>query len=712
MNLEQLKESGRICLETICGSNCYGLNIATSDIDITGIFLYDKSDMLRFDELPSQVSDAKSDVKFYNLKEFFKLALKGSPNMIELLFIDERFHKKSNTLSKKLIANRDMFISQKCYYSFVNYAFAQIKKAKGQNKWINNPKPKDPPNAIDYMYSIAKGQLDYFSYGNDEDSFACRPVKMESSKGYKLSRVEHGFGIYRMYNIDETFDFLKSGKIECSSISKEEERKNFAGLLSFNEVKYDQDCKDWKNYWGWMKNRNEHRWTKQESGELDYDCYLEKETEFLTDSGWKKFDKITNKDKLGTVNSNNELIYQDWYDKFDEVVEADFHTYESSYVKFSVTGNHKLYFSDCHRSVKNNFSTKYIQKKANWNLQTVDEYFDGKKSFKHILTSCESNSQDEFEVEDSYLKLLAMYICDGSILYNRNKEPKYVTISQLENNPYCSIAESISDFDWSRSSTERKGRNEFTYIFKNIADNIIKDAGIGSYNKHLPTWINKLSKRQFDLFFDVLIKGDGYTHKTKGYKVYYSNSKRLIDELQVLFFQNSLEVQIYKNHINDKNKCYQLFISKDSKNAMAMSKKLCLNDGINKTGWKKFKSKERIVCFSVESSILITRNDDKIAVQGNSKNALHCIRLLYSAHSILTTGKPNVYVNDTQREHLLKIRNGDFSHEEILKEAEELVAKIDKAKKDLEESDNPIIPKEVNRPKLLELYNELMDEFS
>jgi uncharacterized protein len=365
MNLEQLKESDMICLETICGSNCYGLNIATSDVDMTGIFLYEKKDMLKFDELPTQVSDQKSDVKFYSLKEFFKLALKGSPNMIELLFIDERFHKKSNKLAKKLIANRDMFISQKCYYSFVNYAFAQIKKAKGQNKWINNPKPKEKPNPVDYMYWIPKGGFDYFRYGNDEDSFACRPIKMENSKGYKLSRVEHGFGVYRMYEIDETFDFLKSGKIECHSISKEEERKDFVGLLNFNEVNYDQDCKDWKNYWGWMKDRNEHRWTKQESGELDYDV----------------------------------------------------------------------------------------------------------------------------------------------------------------------------------------------------------------------------------------------------------------------------------------------------------------------------------------------------------KNMMHCIRLLYSAHSILTTGKPNVYVNDVQREHLLKIRNGDFSHEEILKEAEELVVKIDKAKKDLEDSETPLVRKEVNRSKLLELYNELLEEF-
>ncbi len=75
------------------------MNIETSDVDVTGIFLYNKEDMLKFDELPTQVSDAKNDIKFYSLKEFFKLILKGSPNMIELLFIDEKFHKKSDKIS-------------------------------------------------------------------------------------------------------------------------------------------------------------------------------------------------------------------------------------------------------------------------------------------------------------------------------------------------------------------------------------------------------------------------------------------------------------------------------------------------------------------------------------------------------------------------------------------------------------------------------------
>ena len=90
---------------------------------------------------------------------------------------------------------------------------------------------------------------------------------------------------------------------------------------------------------------------------------------------------------------------------------------------------------------------------------------------------------------------------------------------------------------------------------------------------------------------------------------------------------------------------------------------------------------------------------------------VHCIRLLYSAYNILITGKPNVYVSDAHRKHLLKIRNGDLDYEDILKEAEELVKKIDQAKKDLEESDDPIVPKEVNRAKILKLYEEIVEEF-
>ena len=272
MNIDELLKSDKILFSTLAGSHCYGLNIETSDEDMVGIFHNPPADYMKFDEPPTQISDNKQDNKYYELKETFRLLIKGSPNIIEMLFIDERFHRHTSPTMKKLIANRPLFISQKLYFSFTGYAFQQIKKAKGQNKWINNPKPTERPQAIDYISWIPANELNYQKDNDNSETFACRPRKLESSQGYLLSRIEHGLGSHRMYKTDKQHDFLNSGKIICSSIDMEAERQHFAGILYFNESLYNRDFMDWKNYWQWKKKRNEARWVKQESGELDYDA--------------------------------------------------------------------------------------------------------------------------------------------------------------------------------------------------------------------------------------------------------------------------------------------------------------------------------------------------------------------------------------------------------------------------------------------------------
>lgn len=284
MNLEQLYKSNKIVFSSITGSHSYGLNVETSDEDMVGVFVHSTEDLLKFYAPPTQVSDAKNDIKYYELKEVFTLLLKGSPNLVEMLYIPEQFHKETSPLMEELIKHRDMFVSLKCYYSFVNYAYNQIKKSRGQNKWINNPKPKEAPKAEDYMYWIPTKNLcfsqeeeevfvgSHYITHSGEEIFPCRPLRIETTKGFKVARIEHGFNTYRMYFATAEEEFFKTGKIECTSISKEEERGQFAGILNFNEVQYKQDTRDWKNYWGWIDKRNEARWIKQESGELDFDA--------------------------------------------------------------------------------------------------------------------------------------------------------------------------------------------------------------------------------------------------------------------------------------------------------------------------------------------------------------------------------------------------------------------------------------------------------
>lgn len=59
----------------------------------------------------------------------------------------------------------------------------------------------------------------------------------------------------------------------------------------------------------------------------------------------------------------------------------------------------------------------------------------------------------------------------------------------------------------------------------------------------------------------------------------------------------------------------------------------------------------------------------------DAKNMMHTFRLLNMAEEILETGKILVYRND--REELLRIRDGEFEYDELLKKAEKKLARIE-----------------------------------
>lgn len=269
MNLETIEELK--IFECIAGSHSYGLNNEHSDVDLRGIFKLPNSVHLGLQSPPQQVGDEKHDITFYELKRFFELASGCNPNIIELLYMPEDCVKKCTPMMDKLIDNRDMFLSKKAFYTFSGYAHAQIKKAKGRNKWINNPWGKERPDPMDYMWWIPKHELSYSpEMGMAVQKFAFRPRKLESTKGYKVAKVEHGLNCYRMYKAGPRTDFFKGNQITCKSISKKEER-DFVGVMSFNQAKYDSDVKNWKGYWEWKDKRNDARWALQEKGQMDYD---------------------------------------------------------------------------------------------------------------------------------------------------------------------------------------------------------------------------------------------------------------------------------------------------------------------------------------------------------------------------------------------------------------------------------------------------------
>lgn len=263
MTIEDLKKNKLIILECISGSRAYGLETPTSDTDIKGVFILPKSDFYGLNYIP-QISNKTNDVVYYELGRFMELLLVNNPNILELLNSPERAILIKHPYLE--IIKPAQILSKLCENTFGKFAISQIKKAKGLNKKILNPIEKERKTVLEFCYVN-------FKHGS------IPLTKFLSSKGFKqqdcgLSKIPNMKDIYGLYH-NASLDYKgiikneTSNTVCLSSIPKNEEQ---LGLLYFNHDGYSSYCKDYKEYWLWVENRNEDRYENTKSHGKNYDA--------------------------------------------------------------------------------------------------------------------------------------------------------------------------------------------------------------------------------------------------------------------------------------------------------------------------------------------------------------------------------------------------------------------------------------------------------
>jgi len=294
MNLQQI-EPYKI-FEVVAGSHAYGTSTPESDRDLRGIFVMPPEHFLSLHNPVQQVSDEKNDITFYELRRYFELAMKCNPNIIELLWTPEDCIVLADPVAQHLIANRDIFVSKRAYHTFSGYAYAQIKRAKGQNKWVNNPQPEEPPSKLDFCWFIHANRYPIKFIPSvraevnrmiEDGIFPFRPEPVKTalhSHGCTIAdllprchvaSLEHMENTYRLYHYGGDAKGVFRGPYEqlaVESIPKDDEWDKIIGLLIYNEAAYNKARNDWKHYWTWRKERNEARYRDQEAGEIEYDA--------------------------------------------------------------------------------------------------------------------------------------------------------------------------------------------------------------------------------------------------------------------------------------------------------------------------------------------------------------------------------------------------------------------------------------------------------
>lgn len=273
LTLETLRAHATPALlfECIAGSHAYGTATAESDQDLRGIYALPAAAYLGLESPAAQIADARNDIVYYGLRRVIELLSAANPNVLELLFMPQDCVRLSSPEMTALVTQRELFLAKPCVQSHIGYALTQIRKARGQNKWINQPRPETPPLKEHYCHVIPNDRL------LAGDTAPCRPVPLKTL-GWNLDEfhaasLEHARDAYRLYRYgQDARGVFRDGMLVCESIPQEEEASRFAGLLFYNEQAWKQALADHQNYWTWRRERNEARWRQQETGELDYDA--------------------------------------------------------------------------------------------------------------------------------------------------------------------------------------------------------------------------------------------------------------------------------------------------------------------------------------------------------------------------------------------------------------------------------------------------------
>lgn len=155
-----------VILLGLAGSYSYGTNIKGSDIDVRGITLNQKSDLIGLTQFEQYVDD-NTDTVIYAFNKMITLLLSCNPNTIELLGLNPEHYLYLNDIGQMLLDNKKLFLSRRAIQSFGGYADAQLKRL--QNALARDTFPQSEKEL--HIFNSVKNAMHGFntSYKNFEN---------------------------------------------------------------------------------------------------------------------------------------------------------------------------------------------------------------------------------------------------------------------------------------------------------------------------------------------------------------------------------------------------------------------------------------------------------------------------------------------------------------------------------------------------------------
>ncbi len=244
-------------------------------------------------------------------------------------------------------------------------------------------------------------------------------------------------------------------------------------------------------------------------------CYDNK-TEVLTNSGWKLFKDVLDKDLIMAINpESREVGFVPFVKRVQYKYEGEMIHFKGRNYDLMVTPDHNMLFSTTNDKDK-------LRAIAASELLTMHEF--KLPRAVSIWTGSDKDVTREAQKAnvsvESYVKLWGWFLSEGSVSISRNDRWQ---LSIAQKDPTL-VAEDLREF----GSRLKVGKSAL-YIFDVGVIELFKEwHKVKSYEKYIPAFIKGCSSRLIKLFLFTYIRGDGNRYRDTGSKSFSTKNRRAV----------------------------------------------------------------------------------------------------------------------------------------------------------------------------------------
>lgn len=321
---------------------------------------------------------------------------------------------------------------------------------------------------------------------------------------------------------------------------------------------------------------------------------ISKDSEVLTNKGWKSIQKISLKDKIGNFDINTKELFFDYPQKLhtkfaDKIIE-----FESRNFKQKITFNHDVVYKN--EKVK-------AKDLLNKDLNQLD--FPLKVNY---------NNQEEFPLSSNMMKILQWVVADATIVDHAKYQEGSIKIRiqfklskqrKIDRLRHLLDQENIKyTFKPCKKSGINKLQPYYIRIYGDYARNIWE---LLEYKKEFPEYFSNINNNMIDDFLEELSLTDG--RLLNNVIEYITTNKKEADIIQEICLKNNYNSVIFKY--------------KQNKDALGKKDRFIIKIYL-KNLYSRYKVSSNIIdyndlvyCVTMPKGTIVTRVDGKLGLTGN-----------------------------------------------------------------------------------------------